>query len=74
MLEFQKIICTNFFYSSLVQHALNKCDFILCKSNYEKEKFDSLNILPKILNLGNLKYDYFERNKTAIKRNHYSKK
>ena len=63
-----------FFYSSLVQHALNKCDFILCKSNYEKEKFDSLNILPKILNLGNLKYDYFERNKTAIKRNHYSKK
>ena len=31
-------------------------------------------ILPKILNLGNLKYDYFERNKTTIKRNHCSRK
>ncbi|MDB2461329.1 hypothetical protein N9W73_00795 [Gammaproteobacteria bacterium] len=72
----KKILNGNKIIKNLYRQSLNKCSFILCKSNYEKNKYLDLEINKKILfHLGNLKYSCFEdieeKNKKSNDRNFF---
>ena len=72
----KKILYGNKITSNLYRQSLNKCSFILCKSNYEKNKYLDLKVNKNLLfHLGNLKYSCFEeieeKNKNCNKKNFF---
>ena len=55
----QKNLHKKKFVKKIYAEALENCQFILCKSNYEKKKYLELGINEKnIFSIGNLKYAY----------------
>ena len=55
----QKNLHDKKFIKKIYIEALGNCEFIMCKSDYEKEKYLKLGIKEKfLLSLGNLKYAY----------------
>ena len=55
----QKNLHKKKFIKRLYEEALNSCNFIMCKSDYEKDKYLKLEIEDKkIYSLGNLKYSF----------------
>ena len=55
----QKNLHKKKFIKKIYEEALDNCDFIMCKSDYEKEKYLKLEIEDKkIFSLGNLKYSF----------------
>ena len=72
----KKILNGNKIIKNLYRQSLNKCSFILCKSNYEKNKYLDLKVNKKLLfHLGNIKYSCFEeieeKNKNSNKKNFF---
>ena len=55
----QKNLHQKKFIKKIYLEALENCEFIMCKSDYEKEKYLKLGIKEKsLLSVGNLKYSY----------------
>ena len=55
----KKILHGNKILKVLYRNTLNSCNFILCKSKYEKDKYTDLKINSDLLlHLGNLKYSF----------------
>ena len=58
----KKVLHGNTMLQVLYRDALNSCSFILCKSKYEKDKYEDLKIDSNLLfHLGNLKYSFIHK-------------